>query len=528
MSTIKVNRDQRINNRMHQFLAEKNPFTRFLIIYGFCLFLSLLFLLIATKSSPLYPFNDWVDANSAFTMGKGMMNGKIIYRDLFVPKGPLWYFLFGLAYLISNTSFLGVFILEVVSFSVFLYFSFKLVSLFLDFEYALISLPLITVSILNHKSFTHGGSPEELSLPLLTISLFFLINYFNNIYPKAMPKQWIFISGIFAGCVLWMKFSLLGFWFGWMASIVIILFINKQYLCGIKSSGIFISGMLLTTMPWIIYFGFNNAIYEWIDTYFIINLFNYSEATTLFSSIRYTLVFMLTHLGMNPLFAAHLILGLFIFLTSKKYIPKFIGRLSLFFCLFFLALSVYGGGRGYIYYFLIFTPFIIFGYVVLFTIFFEKFGEIKSEKLFMLILLVVIGTTLAYTRIFNHNVYMLEINQEELVQFKFAEIINQTEDATLLNYGALDGGFYTTTGIVPNIRFFISSNISYLSFPLLIDEQNRYIKEGIVDYVVVRVPVIYYDEDFRVPHIEENYTLVTKEIQKFEDVEFYYLLYKKK
>ena len=58
------------------------------------------------------------------------------------------------------------------------------------------------------------------------------------------------------------------------------------------------------------------------------------------------------------------------------------------------------------------------------------------------------------------------------------------------------------------------------------NEQNRYVKEKIIDYVVVRVPYIYYDEDFRVPNIEENYSLLAKEIQKFEDVDFYYLLYK--
>ena len=124
---------------MKQFTFEgKNPVSRFMITYGFCLFLSIIFLLIATKSSPLYPFNDWVDVNAFFTGGKAMMNGRILYRDVFDHKGPLFYLLFGLAYLISNTLFLGVFIFEVISFSIFLFFSFKLASLFIDFNYSLI------------------------------------------------------------------------------------------------------------------------------------------------------------------------------------------------------------------------------------------------------------------------------------------------------------------------------------------------------------------------------------------------------
>jgi len=50
---------------------------------------------------------------------------------------------------------------------------------------------------------------------------------------------------------------------------------------------------------------------------------------------------------------------------------------------------------------------------------------------------------------------MLEFKKEDLVQFKYASIINQKKDATLLNYGTLDGGFYSAADIVPNIRFFI-------------------------------------------------------------------------
>lgn len=75
-----------------------------------------MYLLICTKSSPLYSLNDWVDSNAFFTMGKGIINGKIPYKDLFEQKGPLLYFIHGISYIISNKTFIGVFILEVLSF----------------------------------------------------------------------------------------------------------------------------------------------------------------------------------------------------------------------------------------------------------------------------------------------------------------------------------------------------------------------------------------------------------------------------
>ena len=74
-----------------------------------------LFLMLATRSSFLYVFNNWDDANSYFSMGKALFNGKIPYREVFDQKGMYLYFLYGLAYLVSHTSFLGVYLIEVVA-----------------------------------------------------------------------------------------------------------------------------------------------------------------------------------------------------------------------------------------------------------------------------------------------------------------------------------------------------------------------------------------------------------------------------
>ena len=68
--------------------------------------------LFASRSSFLYPCNDWNDANSYFSVGKALMNGKVPYRDVFDQKGMYLYFLYGLAYLVSHTTFRGVFLVE--------------------------------------------------------------------------------------------------------------------------------------------------------------------------------------------------------------------------------------------------------------------------------------------------------------------------------------------------------------------------------------------------------------------------------
>ena len=66
---------------------------------------SVLALSIATTSSPLYAANFWTDSNLYFTIGRGMTEGLMPYRDLFDHKGPLIFVLYALGALVSDRRF---------------------------------------------------------------------------------------------------------------------------------------------------------------------------------------------------------------------------------------------------------------------------------------------------------------------------------------------------------------------------------------------------------------------------------------
>ncbi len=184
----------------------------------------------------------------------------------FEQKGPLIYFIHGLSYLISARSFLGVFVFEVISFAFFLFFSYKSLSLFMDQKYSLIFLPIITTLVLNLKSFAQGDSAEEFGLPFMAISLYYLLRYLKMTRPTSSFK-WVFWNGVIAGCVVWIKFSMSGFWIGWMASLILCMLVNKHLLDALKSVLVFLIGIFAATLPWLVYFGLNHSIREWINTY---------------------------------------------------------------------------------------------------------------------------------------------------------------------------------------------------------------------------------------------------------------------
>lgn len=499
-----------------------------ILIAIYCLVLATIFLLICTKSSPLYPINDWVDSNAFFTMGKGMMNGKVLYRDLFEQKGPLLYFIHGLSYLISNKTFLGVYIFEVIFFAVFLYFCSKIISFYYEKKYLYIALPIISVIVLNLVSFSHGDSAEEFTIPLLTISLYYLLKYFKNEYPKPMDTKVLLLNGFLAGCVMWIKYSLLGFWFGWMMMIFISSIINKRFKDSIKECLVFLIGMFIATLPWIIYFGLNGAIKDWIDTYIFINLDSYTVDYTLTQKLKFVYNNMYKGIVKNPIYGILTIVGLLYTLISNKFIKNIMGKVSLVVIIFTTIILVYIGGRGYKYYFLIFAPFIIFGILFIIDLLNRLLSENIIKKTGIIIGIVIAVILVPITLKYNQNTYMLKMNKEGLFQYKFANIINETPNATLLNYGNLDNGLYLTTGIVPNVKHFEIQNIPYNKYPENRDEQNRYIKDGVTDYVLVKINEKKKIKDVEPKYIWDKYELVSQQNQTFEGKKNKYLLFRKK
>jgi hypothetical protein len=490
------------------------------LIYYFLL--SALFLIVSTKSSPLYPLNDWVDSNAFFTMGKGMMNGKVLYLDLFEQKGPLLYFIHGISYFISNTTFLGVYIFELLSFFVFMIYCHKIISLYLKAQYALVSMPLIAFIVLNIQNFAQGDSAEEFCLPLLSISLFYFINYFKNVYPNSIPYKWLLINGMIAGAVLWIKYSMIGFWFGWMLMMGICMIVNKQYLRMIKSSLIFLGGMLIVTLPWLIYFGIHNAVFEWLNTYIFINVKYYSANLTLAERFLFVSRKIIHEVVWSPLVGTPCVVAAF-FVISNKYLKSFMAQISIVVCVMMLALTVYGGGVGFIYYFLIFAPFSVLGLIVLLDLLSLKFDKLFSYQSSIIIMALLFIVTL----FINHNTNDLLTNKNDLVQYKFASIINQSKNQTLLNYNNLDIGLYTVSGLTPSVKFFERQNIEYSKFPLNMDEQNRYIENQEVDYIVSTGKLDELLEN--VPTFYDKYELVSEQTQKYDDgTEIPFMLFKKK
>jgi hypothetical protein len=175
--------------------------------------IAVLTMLFATLSSPLYPLNDWVDSNTFFTMGKAMFNGKVLYRDVFNHKGPILHFLHGLAWVISNKSFFGVWILEIIACYFTLLFSYRILALYTDHK-AILVMPVFAVLLYTTSAMAKGDSAEEFCLPMLMYAVFIAVRSLKE--KKEISKKNLLLLGVTSGVVLWIKYTMLGFYLGWV------------------------------------------------------------------------------------------------------------------------------------------------------------------------------------------------------------------------------------------------------------------------------------------------------------------------
>ena len=451
---------------------------------------SVILLSVCSRSSPLYPLNYWADANCFFTAGKSMMNGVVLYRDIYEQKGPLLYLLHGLAYLISNDSFLGVFLLEVFSLTTFLLIIRSLMLLFT--EHVTFLLPIaVGVAIATSKSFALGGSVEELSLPLVSWSLYYMLRCFKangDDESDAFSLKPIFINGFLAGCILLMKFNLLGFYIGWIVVFLVFRFRKAGYKSVLSTGLSFMAGILLAALPWIIYFVFNKALGDFWHTYFYNNLFLYPMSSGSFTAdIVMGIKYLIFALYKNLIYAIPVIIGMFwILFGTGNYISSY-GKAGILTSFILLAVGVYIGGRAYDYYLLIFGVYAVFGVIPIQTLINKTTNNCKNlrKKVLSVVITVFWAIFLVfYSYSYANDTYALGADKSSVIHYRFSDIMHELDDnPTLLNYGFMDGGFYTAANIVPNCKYFCTLNIPLNEIQ---EGQDNCLLSGEVEFVITK------------------------------------------
>lgn len=451
---------------------------------------SALMLLFASKCSPLYPLNDWPDANVFLSAGKGMLEGRVMFRDLYDHKGPLLFLLHALCALISFDSFLGVWLMEILFFAAFLVIAQRLIALYAGDRAALLVMPLLGLMLLCSISFQMGDSAEELALPMMLYPVYRLMYALRKDGGRTTRWQ-LGVTGFLLGCVFWLKFTLVGI----PAAVCLMLAwlgLKREGIPGaLKDIGWMLLGFAASTLPWVVQYTLQSGLAAMLKTYLYDNLFLYAgaeEPLTMLGQLKAILKSVLSWFRDNPGYTLPLLAGAVWMLLSRRFALAEKAAWTL--CGLLGLITVFFGGRYYLYYGFAFGALLplFFAAVLpwLTAVLSGNGGSRRAISLFTAAAVAVYALCPVGCALLSPNKPLDQPEKSLLMQYRFAEIVNRYENPTLLNYGFLDWGFYTAAGVAPHLKYYHLPNM-----PLeeLHTEQDRYVREGLSDFVVTRAPL---------------------------------------
>lgn len=465
------------------------------------LFAVLLITLFSTCSF-LYPLNPWDDANVYMTIGNAMLDGKELYVDIFDHKGPVLFFLHEWAATLSRSSFVGIYLVEIVCCYFYLYYSLRTIQLFSDPSQAprkgrdvlhrghrgeFVWLFLIGLLTYTSDFFSYGDSVEEFALPILAHSLYHMLCYAKE---RQLPgRTHAFVMGIGIALIFWMKFNLLFFYVGGILALLYIAKKREQTKELWMLAAWTFAGFVLVTALVLAYFVIHGSTDALWESYFLVNIFQYHGSAT--NGMPDVWWFKFVKLG-----GWLLLMMPALFLRVSEDVKLLVFATYGVLLLSFATLTVQ------FYYFLT-----IFSFFPLLITYFNaaRRRELVSPHGWKFWSGVSVVVVLAVSTNWNFVTLLNGTFPHRVLEM--AEIINanESEDSEVLTFSSYDTGIYQhTRHLPPNKNFFLSSILD----PNIKVEQKEWVESGKIKYLVRVIGAVNTCHDYYDAPVPANYKLV--------------------
>lgn len=434
-----------------------------LIIFLSFVIIALFIQFFATKSSPFYPFNNWVDPNAYLSMARGWLTGSIPYRDIFDHKGPLLYIFYMIGYVICSESFTGIYLIQSIFFATTLFFIYKISSLFLE-RYCSYAVAILFIPIfcsLNRQ----GGSAEEFIQPFQAILLYIFFLFFTKKEGK-QDFKFLFFSGIIIGAITLIKFNIVIFCSFLLVPIILTPTINNNITLSVKYIIYVIMGIIFITAPFIFYFYLNDSLTDFIQTYILFNR-TYGNSNIVHVINNFSGIFK-SYIFCN----LFILLGIIIFIL-RDFNKNSLYKISLSLAIISTYVSIYISNNTHIYSYIPLSIFSILLPLELFTIIQHRINKSKEVALLTVCAVISLSTSFIFKK------KMINHRSDYLFEIDYAQHITAKKDNTVrILQLSLDRGLLFLTNSTPHYKYFYRPNISYESYPELYKAYISYINSS--------------------------------------------------
>lgn len=281
----------------------KNDYINYILLLAFAITLSISCL----AASPLWNGVQTNDSIVFQLMGKGLLEGKVIYKDIFDHKGPIMYIINAIGILINNKY--GIWIIETILIYISSIFIYKTSRLFLRKEYSIFISAIYLFFLFIHIN--SGNLTEDYSCIFSSIGLYYItrILYNNEMYKK---KNWIMI-GLTFSLAFFTKPTYISLWIAFGIAIIIKTIKHKNYIEFAKDLLYAFVGFMLITLPIILYIIITNSAVDFLNGFLLVNM-KYSNSTITEKAINFI---ELTSNGYNIVLIFMIICNIIIYFEKK-------------------------------------------------------------------------------------------------------------------------------------------------------------------------------------------------------------------
>lgn len=442
-----------------------------------------------------------------YLMGRAMLQGKVLYKDIFDHKTPYVYFINALASIFDKNH-VGLYIITSLVLFASLYFTYKIVELFLKDKLLSIVAAASICLFLNNANLTLGFlRTEGYAISLILPSAYLFIKYFlsDEVY---FPMRRMYVIGILAGVTLLMNVKATVLFVPFAIATLVVLIKNRNYknifLCFVSG----LVGVIIAILPAIIYVVKNNCVNEAIDAIFRINAIysNYDSAVNAFHETKIETI--LSVIKIHPLITILIILELVsIILYKTKNTIKLSVLASFILCLEYTVFF----NRPYTYYYTIIIPYLISVFLLVVSLFRRgRHSVVHRSYIFPLIAILIlfaINFPLGYSVI--NKRYDSNRLANTLLHEKLDQELKIDKNTKVLSFG-FSPEYYMYLNQNISFKYFIIPNIKfeYYSEPYL--NQIDYVRKSQPDVLIfsfgdytTQLPKEYFNEFRSV--VDSNY-----------------------
>ena len=315
-----------------------------------------------------------------------------------------------------------------------------------------------------------GDSAEEFCLPLLTAALALAYAEYGR-RARPMRAKRLLLCGVLAGGIATIKYTLLGAMVGLCAVEGALALKEGGVPRALKSAGVFLAGMAIPILPWVIYFAANGALRDAYTAYIYNNVFLYGGEA---ASWGQRLGELARCVQKNALWAVLSALGLAALAADRG------ETAAVRLCVAAMAAgqfaAVFFVGRVWAYSLLALAAFGVIGCMQLHRAL-KKIGCPRGKKA---LTAAACAASLLLAWFATPNAFLRGQKLEQLAQGRLAAAM--PEGATLLQYSHLDDGLYLAAHTLPREKYFVLLNVQ---LEAMRDALDRAVREAVPDYVLV-------------------------------------------